>query len=96
MPERVDSNTLANPLSQTVLRVSSVPRNHGHNTVFGGTDFDIELGNTADEAKDDSGKRSACDGNKGRDEDGRAPFATGRMGMTVRSGSVAAVAPMLA
>ncbi|MEQ2315549.1 hypothetical protein AMECASPLE_023544 [Ameca splendens] len=30
-----------------------VPRNHGHNTVLD-TDFDIELGNTADEPKDDS------------------------------------------
>ncbi|KAI3353133.1 hypothetical protein L3Q82_019683 [Scortum barcoo] len=29
-----------------------IPRNHGHNTVLG-IDFDIELGNTADEAKDD-------------------------------------------
>uniref|UniRef100_A0A8C2XS07 Nephronectin a n=1 Tax=Cyclopterus lumpus TaxID=8103 RepID=A0A8C2XS07_CYCLU len=29
-----------------------IPRNHGHNTVLG-VDFDIELGNTADEAKDD-------------------------------------------
>ncbi|KAJ8407571.1 hypothetical protein AAFF_G00274280 [Aldrovandia affinis] len=31
-----------------------IPRNHGQNNVFG-IDFDIELGNTADEAKDDSG-----------------------------------------
>ncbi|XP_071383394.1 nephronectin a isoform X1 [Centroberyx affinis] len=29
-----------------------IPRNHGHNGVLG-IDFDIELGNTADEAKDD-------------------------------------------
>ncbi|XP_029352105.1 nephronectin a isoform X2 [Echeneis naucrates] len=29
-----------------------IPRNHGHNNVLG-IDFDIELGNTADEAKDD-------------------------------------------
>ncbi|XP_043969120.1 nephronectin a isoform X5 [Gambusia affinis] len=29
-----------------------IPRNNGHNTVLD-TDFDIELGNTADEAKDD-------------------------------------------
>lgn len=36
---------------------SSVPRNHGHNTVLG-IDFDIELGNTADEAKDDPGKHN--------------------------------------
>lgn len=32
---------------------SSVPRNPNPNTVL---DFDIELGNTADEAKDDAGK----------------------------------------
>ncbi|XP_036809937.1 nephronectin a isoform X9 [Oncorhynchus mykiss] len=30
-----------------------IPRNHDHNTVLG-VDFDIELGNTADEAKDDA------------------------------------------
>ncbi|CAB1327331.1 unnamed protein product, partial [Coregonus sp. 'balchen'] len=30
-----------------------IPRNNGHNTVLG-VDFDIELGNTADEAKDDA------------------------------------------
>ncbi|KAL1023806.1 hypothetical protein UPYG_G00046470 [Umbra pygmaea] len=30
-----------------------IPRNHGDNTVLG-IDFDIELGNTADEAKDDA------------------------------------------
>uniref|UniRef100_A0A8C9RYK0 Nephronectin n=1 Tax=Scleropages formosus TaxID=113540 RepID=A0A8C9RYK0_SCLFO len=29
-----------------------IPRNHGHNNVF---DFDIELGNTAEELRDDSG-----------------------------------------
>lgn len=33
----------------------SVPRNNGQNTVLD-TDFDIELGNTADEASDDPGK----------------------------------------
>lgn len=40
--------------------LSSVPRNHDHNTVLG-IDFDIELGNTADEAKDDPGKYNTFD-----------------------------------
>lgn len=40
--------------------VFSVPRNHDRNTILG-IDFDIELGNTADEAKDDPGKQIAFD-----------------------------------
>lgn len=43
-------------LNLRLSRLSAVPRNHGHNTVLD-IDFDIELGNTADEAKDDPGKR---------------------------------------
>ncbi|KAM7394355.1 hypothetical protein PAMP_021166 [Pampus punctatissimus] len=39
------------PLSPLRTRYP-VPRNHDRNTVLG-IDFDIELGNTADEAKDD-------------------------------------------
>lgn len=42
------------------MPLSSVPRNNGHNTVLD-TDFDIELGNTADEAKDDPGKHNMYD-----------------------------------
>lgn len=42
------------------LRLSPVPRNHGNNAVLG-VDFDIELGNTADEAKDDPGERQTLD-----------------------------------
>lgn len=38
------------------LSLYSVPRNPNHNTILD-ADFDIELGNTADEAKDDPGKR---------------------------------------
>lgn len=40
--------------------LSAVPRNHDHNTVLD-IDFDIELGNTADEAKDDPGKHIRFD-----------------------------------
>lgn len=40
------------------LFLSSVPRNHDQNTVLG-SDFDIELGNTADEVRDDPGEHNA-------------------------------------
>lgn len=52
-------NPLSKPASPPLL--SSVPRNHDRNTVLG-VDFDIELGNTADEAKDDPGKHDTFDG----------------------------------
>lgn len=49
-------NTVVNPLSKPAsLNFFSVPRNQDVNTVLD-IDFDIELGNTADEAKDDPGK----------------------------------------
>lgn len=48
-------------LNPCLPHLSLVPRNHGHNTIFGGTDIDIELGNTADEAKDDPGKHNTFD-----------------------------------
>lgn len=53
-------NTFVNPLSKPFSPLFSVPRNHGHNTVLG-VDFDIELGNTADGAKDDPGKHNTID-----------------------------------
>lgn len=47
-------------LNPRLSLLSSVPRNNGHNTVLG-IDFDIELGNVADEAKDDPGKHNTFD-----------------------------------
>ncbi|KAI1883601.1 hypothetical protein AGOR_G00233250 [Albula goreensis] len=46
-------NSIQNEITQKPRGDVHIPRNHGENSVLG-IDFDVELGNTAEEAKDDS------------------------------------------
>lgn len=78
------------------LSLLSVPRNPSGNTVLD-IDFDIELGNTADEAKDDPGKQNTFDrdnqqqhSSSSSNDDGRAAFAASKMKLTIISCSAAA------
>ncbi|XP_036372963.1 nephronectin a isoform X1 [Megalops cyprinoides] len=48
-----EDNSIQKEVTQKQRGDVHIPRNHGQNNVFG-IDFDIELGNTAEEAKDDS------------------------------------------
>lgn len=93
-------NTFVNPLSKPCLCFSvsflSVPRNPSGNTVLD-IDFDIELGNTADEAKDDPGKQNTFDRDNQQEprslslnDDGRAAFTVTKMKLTIISRSAAA------